>query len=51
MTKKEVLKVVSEVYIKLDNILSDVDNVRTTVRECFNMLEEIPSDVKDIEED
>jgi len=48
MTKKEVIKIIDECYRKLDNILTDVDNVRDTVKYVFNALEEIPLEEKEI---
>lgn len=51
MTQKEILALVEDCYSRLDNIQSGLDEANETVKNVLSKLEEIPTEISDIDEE
>lgn len=51
MKKSELIENTNKIFKKLENALNNLEDVISDVRNAFNLVEVIPEEAKDIEED
>jgi len=51
MKKQEIVDLITKCYNKLENIETGLDEANQTVKEVISILEEMPSEVEQIEDD
>lgn len=51
MTKRELLKKLNDIYGKVDNAVTDADQLKTTLKHIREDIEDLPGEDDDIEDD